>query len=240
MLELTQEASADFIVDDTTAVQYNPDPYRYYCWAVGDPLSQDKGGKYHGKCTNANSISIEICSSNTARRITNPNDQYFYFTDAAVNTAVELTKYLMKKYNVPAERVIRHYDVSGKLCPGIIGWNEDSGSAAKWQDFKRRIQGATSSTIKTPTTNKITNTAKLKPATKKDNKYRGKYTVEAIGGLRMRTGAGTNYSIITTIDNGSRVACYGYYDKDSDGTVWLLISASGNTGYMSSEYLKKN
>jgi N-acetylmuramoyl-L-alanine amidase CwlA len=29
----------------------------------------------------------------------------------------------MKKYNIPASNVIRHYDVSGKICPGVLGWN---------------------------------------------------------------------------------------------------------------------
>lgn len=235
------EASADFIVDDTAAVQYNPDPYKYYCWAVGDSFNYTKGGKYYKKCTNANSISIEICSSNTARKITSPNDSYFYFTDAAVNMAVQLTKYLMRKYNVPADRVIRHYDVSGKLCPGIRGWNDDSGSSAKWEDFKRRISSDSSVTATTTTStinNSNANSAKLVAAKKKSESYRGRYIVNATDGLNMRVGPGTNYSIITTYNNGSKVACYGYYGV-SDGVTWLLVQGNGYTGYMSSEYLVK-
>ena len=29
----------------------------------------------------------------------------------------ELVQYLMKKYSIPAEKVLRHYDLTGKYCP---------------------------------------------------------------------------------------------------------------------------
>lgn len=131
--------SADFIVDDSTVVQYSPDVDNYYCWHAGVDYS---GGtaSYWGKCTNANSIGIEICSTNPNYSINDKaNSPKWSFTDAAVNTAIELTKYLMKKYNIPASNVIRHWDVCHKECPGIIGWNPRSGSEAKWQDFKKRL-----------------------------------------------------------------------------------------------------
>lgn len=133
------DASADFIVDDSTIVQYNPDIKNRYCWSVGGGRLSTKGGKYYGKATNRNTINIEICSGNTTGRITSANDRYFYFTGAAVKNAVELTKYLMKQYGIPASNVIRHYDVTGKLCPGVRGWNADSGSEQKWQEFKAAL-----------------------------------------------------------------------------------------------------
>lgn len=133
------DASADFIVDDGTIIQYNPDIKNRYCWSVGGGRLSTKGGRLYGKATNRNTINIEICSSNTTGRITNANDKYFYFTDAAVKNAVELTKCLMKQYGIPAANVIRHYDVTGKLCPGVRGWNADSGSEQKWQEFKNAL-----------------------------------------------------------------------------------------------------
>ena len=69
----------------------------------------------------------------------NANDPTYSFTTAAVAHAAELVKQLMAEYNIPAENVIRHYDVTGKLCPGIIGWNADSGSEAAWSAFKGSI-----------------------------------------------------------------------------------------------------
>lgn len=133
------DASADFIVDDSTIVQYNPDIKNRYCWSVGGGRLSTKGGRLYGKATNRNTINIEVCSSNSAGRITSANDQYFYFTDAAVKNAVELTKYLMKQYGIPVSNVIRHYDVTGKICPGVRGWNADSGNEQKWQEFKNAL-----------------------------------------------------------------------------------------------------
>lgn len=137
-------ASADFIVDDEEIVQYNPDIKRRYCWSVGSSkLNKSKaGGKLWRKCTNANSISIEICSNLKKGYVystTQANSDGWYFTDKAVNNAIELTKYLMKEYNIPVSNVIRHYDVTGKKCPGIVGWNEDTNNIEEWNKFKTNI-----------------------------------------------------------------------------------------------------
>lgn len=140
-----RQASADFAVDDQDLVQFNPDLKNYYCWAVGDG-----NGKYG--VTNKNSISIEICSSlkkGTSAAV--PNHSGWYFTDAALENAVKLSKYLMKKYNIPIDRVIRHYDASRKSCPGLVGWNDgtlykEDGSKTKeknnsneWIKFKKKL-----------------------------------------------------------------------------------------------------
>ena len=144
-------ASADFIVDDDTIVQFNPDIKNRFCWHCGDNKNMfSMGGKYYGKCTNANSIGIEVCSTNPNWQASDfANSKKWSFTDKVVNNAVELVKYLMQTYNIPIENVIRHYDVTGKFCPGIIGWNEDSGNAKKWEEFKSRLTGvATTANLK--------------------------------------------------------------------------------------------
>jgi N-acetylmuramoyl-L-alanine amidase CwlA len=46
--------------------------------------------------------------------MTYANDPNYYFKDAALNNAVDLVKYLMDKYNIDVNHVIRHYDVNGK------------------------------------------------------------------------------------------------------------------------------
>lgn len=135
------KASADFIVDDTEIVQYNPDIRNRYCWSVGGNSYHNKGGKFYGIVKSSNSISIEICSSNKAGKVTNTNDSNWYFTDAVLDRAVELTQYLMKEYGIDSNHVIRHYDVNGKPCPGIIGWNAETGDESKWKAFKSRIGG---------------------------------------------------------------------------------------------------
>lgn len=139
-----KSGSADFIVDDELTVQYNPDVRNRYCWAVGGrKYPGSLGGSLHGICGNKNSISIEICSTSKTGKVLKENDSRWYFTEAAIDRAVELTQYLMKEYDIPVERVVRHYDVSGKLCPGIFGWNKESESESAWKAFQKRLKGST-------------------------------------------------------------------------------------------------
>ncbi|MCD8049443.1 MAG: N-acetylmuramoyl-L-alanine amidase [Clostridia bacterium] len=141
----TTNASADFIVDDETIVQFNPDIKNRYCWAVGGGKYSTSGGSLYGVAANNNSVSIEICSTNTQGKVTSANDKYWYFTEEAVAKARELTKYLMDELGIDAEHVIRHYDVTGKLCPGIVGWNADSGDESAWTAFKASLTKSTAS-----------------------------------------------------------------------------------------------
>lgn len=71
-----------------------------------------------------------------------------------------------------------------------------------------------------------------------DKTYARTYTVSSKDGLNMRAGANTSKQLIVNVPNGAKVQCYGYYTKESDGTVWLLVSYNGYTGFMSKGYLK--
>lgn len=122
--EKTKRASADFGVDDRDIVQFNPDINNYYTWSVGDKKNAyTTGGKLYGIAKNSNTISIEICSNlkkgYDASRV---GHEGWYYTEDSLDNAVKLTKILMKKFNVPIERVVRHYDISGKSCPAVVGW----------------------------------------------------------------------------------------------------------------------
>ena len=138
-----KSGSADYIADDATVVQYNPDPKNRFTWAVGgNRYANSKGGSLYGKVSNRNSISVEICSTSPTGKVLGGNDPGWFFTDAVLETALELTKSLMAQYDIDADHVVRHYDVTGKLCPGIVGWNADSGDESAWQAFKARLSGA--------------------------------------------------------------------------------------------------
>lgn len=52
----------------------------------------------------------------------------------------------MAQFNVPADRVIRHWDVTGKSCPRVPGWGAVGGSA-EWNKFKNRLSGDNSVTV---------------------------------------------------------------------------------------------
>jgi hypothetical protein len=134
--------AADYIVDEGGLVQYNPDPRNRYCHAVGGGRYNTKGGRLYGVAKNSNCISLEICSGNHKGRITVPNDPAYYFTTAVIAKAIEATQYIMDQYGIDADHVIRHYDCNGKCCPGVIGWNKDSGSETAWEAFHKSIGGS--------------------------------------------------------------------------------------------------
>ena len=152
---MSRNASADFAVDDQDMVQFSPDLSNYYCWAVGDKKNQySSGGQLNGKATNKNTISIEICSTCTpvtSENVSVANHSGWSFTEKALNNAVKLSKILIKKYNIPLDHVVRHYDITGKLCPGIIGWNNEAiyvngkptsnkSDSSAWEAFKERLK----------------------------------------------------------------------------------------------------
>mgnify|MGYP003371594627 FL=1 len=87
------------------------------------------GKYYHNKCRNYNSIGIELCSEKDSKG-------NYYFNSETINNAIELTKMLMKKYNIPIENVIRHYDVTRKSCPAPFVSN-----SIAWNNFKNSLKG---------------------------------------------------------------------------------------------------
>lgn len=97
----------------------------------------------HAECRNANSIGIEMCVRKKNTATMNATDKDWYFEDQTVQSAIELTKYLMDKYNVPAENVIRHYDVTGKICPNPYVYNT---GIHTWDEFKSALTGANETT----------------------------------------------------------------------------------------------
>ena len=105
----SKQVSADFIVDDGGAVQYNGDIRNRYTWHCGGGKYNTKGGAYYGKATNRNTIGIEVCSTNDTGKMTVANDSHWRFTDKVVSNLVELVKYLMAEYGIDAAHVIRHY-----------------------------------------------------------------------------------------------------------------------------------
>ena len=122
-----RQASAHYFVDDSTVYQSVPDLTT--AWAVGDRKYSDcsatGGGTMYGKITNTNSISIEMCSVNGG------------ISEATAANAIALGKEIMAKYNIPVSNVYRHFDVSGKHCPGWEGWYGNDSS--KWTAFKNSL-----------------------------------------------------------------------------------------------------
>lgn len=95
-----------------------------------------KSGYKHPDCRNSNSIGIELCVNLKPNFPNTADSKGWYFKDATVKTAIELTKELMAKYGVTPDRVIRHYDVTGKICPNPYVYDN---TEHKWADFKKAI-----------------------------------------------------------------------------------------------------
>ena len=115
-------AGAHMFVDEdscTQSILFNR--VAYHC--------ETAGMKFKCACRNYNSIGVEMCSDKQGGK-------YIITRQTMLNT-VKVVKYLMREYNVPADRVIRHYDVCGKLCPEP--WVR---VASEWTEFKRLITEA--------------------------------------------------------------------------------------------------
>ena len=163
------KASAHYFVDDDSITRSVPD--NYVAWSVGGSkyasCSTTGGGKCYGKCTNANSISIEICDD--------VKNGVVYPSAKTIQNALDLAKMLMEKYNVPADNVIRHFDVTGKICPAY--WCGTADKDKLWKtEFWNKL-GGTPAKVETP--------AKFEP-------YLVKITCDS---LNIRAGAGTSYKI---------------------------------------------
>lgn len=130
-----RNSSADYFVDSNNIIQII-DTDHYYSWAVGD-------GKGSYGITNGNSVSIEMCLEKDG-----------YPSQATIQNTIDLTKYLMNKYNIGINKVVRHYDASRKSCPNSF----KSNNWAKWTNFKNSLTGTINNLTSNESNNTITNT----------------------------------------------------------------------------------
>lgn len=114
-----RQASANYFVDENEIWQVVEDSDA--AWHIG-------AKKYYNSARNTNSIGIEMCCKKDSKG-------NFYFEPETVTRTIELTRYLMEKYNIPIERIARHYDCTGKLCPKPWVENEK-----EWRDFLFRVK----------------------------------------------------------------------------------------------------
>lgn len=122
--KVNRYASAHYFVDENDIYQIVEDKniswhcgaYNYYCGA-----------------RNSNSIGIEMCCYK--------NNGKLDIKESVVNRTIELTKELMKKYNIPASNVVRHYDVTHKICPAPFVKD-----ISRWNNFKAKLSNTKPST----------------------------------------------------------------------------------------------
>ncbi len=118
------KASAHYFVDENEVVRSVQEEDT--AWHCGGALQGSGGHSVYGKCRNANSIGVEMCSDYA--------DGAYLITDKTVDRAAELVRDLMDRYSIPVEHVVRHYDVTGKNCPAP--WVSDE---SLWTAFQVRM-----------------------------------------------------------------------------------------------------
>lgn len=136
-----RQASAHYCLDEGDIV-YQCVEDNNIAWHCGT-----SGGYVHPRCRNANSIGIEVRPHKLDKTTAgSAAARDWYFTEKTVDNLVEFTRALMEKYNIPAENVVRHYDVTGKWCPRP--WMGDDMNAyygtsgnEQWARFKARLSG---------------------------------------------------------------------------------------------------
>lgn len=101
-------------------------------WSVG------ASSYVHKYARNSNTLNIEMCVRKKSTKTMNATDKDWYFEEATVVSTIELTKMLMQKYNIPESNVIRHYDVTGKICPNPYVYNN---TTYTWDKFKKSLTG---------------------------------------------------------------------------------------------------
>ena len=117
------QASAHYFVDEHSVVQSVRDTDG--AWHCGGPL-ESSHHPLHNICMNRNSLGVEMCSDKV-------NGKYI-ITAQTVDRTVELVRWLMDKYGIDVDHVVRHYDVTGKDCPEP--WVRDE---SLWRKFKARL-----------------------------------------------------------------------------------------------------
>lgn len=107
----TRTASYHIVVDAKEAIECLP--LNESAWHAGDGSGAKSG--------NRTSIGVEICESNYEQSLAN---------------AVKLVAQMLKERGWGVDRLRRHWDWSGKVCPRLM---YDGGKWTGWNEFKARV-----------------------------------------------------------------------------------------------------
>ena len=126
----TRSAGAHYFVDRSGNVVESI-PMTLVAWSVGGLYTTKNGaGSYYKRCTNANSVSIELCDI-----------VKHYPSNTQIKAVKDLVAYIKKKCP-NAKTIIRHWDVNGKACPARMSGKGN----AEWSKFKNAITNTKTAT----------------------------------------------------------------------------------------------
>lgn len=143
-----RDLGIDYVAGDSSVLLANPKVATHFTqhslkwWGGGQG-----GGLWNGSVSANQLIGIEVQSYlNKSMKIDNPpqaDKKYWSYPDKTMANLIPAVKKIMKEYDIKPRNVLRHFDVSGKSCPGIYGWNPRTGSEKCWADFKEAISDGT-------------------------------------------------------------------------------------------------
>jgi len=131
------KASAHYFVDDDSIT--SSVPLEMVAWHCG------ANQYFHPTCRNWNSVGVELCDT--------VKNGVHDVTEKTLQNAAELVAWLCGKYGIPTSHIIRHYDVTHKICPafwcgagvdGIVKFRErvEDEMGAKIEQSVVIVQGA--------------------------------------------------------------------------------------------------
>lgn len=169
------------------------------------------GTYYHPDCRNANSIGVEMCVRKKNASTLYASDTDWYFEKETIEAAAGLILELMEQYGIETDHILRHYDVTHKICPAPFVHNPKA-----WEDFKTLL--------------------KTEDRSAKVNYVAAVESPDGI--LMLRTGPGTSYPSVGSAKTGTVVNVRREYPNgwrycryyDGGGKLW--------EGYMGGAYLK--
>lgn len=126
----TAKNNADYFARTTTksSAHYFVDEKEVWQSVLDEDTAYHCGAKTykHPLCRNRNSIGVEMCLLDKSGNI----------RPGTIDTALSVVRQLMAAYDIPIDRVLRHYDVTGKNCPRPMVENPQL-----WEDFKKELEG---------------------------------------------------------------------------------------------------
>lgn len=189
------------------------DPKTAVVWQCGGKLQGPNGHQYHRICTNYNSIGIEngVCYDGT-----------WYFTQETQESLVFLVSKLMDEYGIDINHVIRHYDVTGKICPAPYVNNDNYKTSWTWDQFKANLASYRGNGGYIPSQNTDTKSSQPANAAYPATPFSVKVIVN---NLNMRQGPSTNYSSNGYTGKGTFtiVKVSGDWGKLKSGTGWIYL-----------------
>ena len=217
------KASAHYFVDDNSVTQSVPDDYVAY--SVGGKCQSNHHPMYK-VITNTNSISIEMCD--------NHKDGTVHICDETLANTYALARALMSKYNITIDRVYRHYDVNGKLCPNCNGLLED----AIWQNFKNNIVNSTTGNLGLhPSTPSQAVNPNKDSVVSRGQQHSINFTghtisTDGICGTKTLANVARCFQVAMNNDYGAKLTVDGAFGKNSKATLGKHYVKKGEKQYL--------